>query len=70
MAIYKFKTDIKCGGCLDKVRPHLDGKEEISRWEIDLTDPARVLIVESDNVHAEEVVDIIKKAGFKADPII
>ncbi len=69
MTTYKFKTDIKCGGCLDKVRPHLNEKEEINHWEVDLTDPARVLTVEGDNISVEEVADTVKKAGFKADLI-
>ena len=69
MTTYKFKTDIKCGGCLEKVRPHLNEKEEINHWEVDLADPARVLTVEADNASAEEVADTVKKAGFKADLI-
>lgn len=70
MTTYKFKTDIKCGGCLDKVRPHLDAKEEISHWEVDLSDPARVLTVQADDTTAEELVDTVRKAGFKADPVL
>jgi copper chaperone len=63
-----FKTNIKCGGCISKVRPYLDGSGEIRSWHVDLNSPDRILTIEGE-ISSELVVKIIAAAGYKAEPI-
>lgn len=64
----KFKTNINCGGCIAKVKPHLDSAEGISHWEVDTTNKDKVLTISSTGITQQEVIDTVQKAGFKIDP--
>ena len=68
LIVQSFRTNIKCGGCVSKVRPFLDGAKEIHSWRVDLNSQDRVLTVEGD-ISSEFVVKIIAAAGYKADLI-
>jgi copper chaperone len=68
MTTQQFKTNIKCGGCIAAVKPHLDNAEGIQNWEVDLQSPDRVLTVNTDK-SASEVASLIKEAGYDATPI-
>ncbi len=63
----QFKTNINCGGCIAAVKPHLDKAEGISHWEVDTTNKDNVLTVKSDGITQQEVIDAVKKAGFKIE---
>jgi len=65
----KFKTTIKCNGCLEKVTPHLNKTEGIEDWEVDLKNPNKVLTVESNGVTEHQVVSTLQKIGFEAELI-
>ena len=65
----QFKTNINCGGCVASVKPHLDKAEGIGEWSVDITDKDKILTVKSDGITQEQVLDIINKAGFKAEPL-
>lgn len=67
---YQFKTNINCGGCIASVKPHLDGAEGICEWSVDTTNPDKVLTVEAEGLSQEEVANVVKKAGYKAEPIV
>lgn len=69
MESIKFKTNIKCGGCIAAVTPFLTIENGIKTWEVDLQSENRVLSVVTDK-SAGEVVDVIKIAGYVAEPIV
>ncbi len=69
MKTQKFKTNIKCGGCLAKVTPHLNAVEGVEKWEVDVLNPNKVLTVVSDTVNADEIRKVVEKAGFKAEAL-
>jgi len=67
METLKFKTNIKCGGCIATVTPFLNDLPEISKWEVDTDNPDKILTVEgNDQLDADTVVDTLKKAGYVA----
>jgi copper chaperone len=68
MDVIKFKTNIKCGGCIAAVTPFLTPENGIEKWAVDLQSPDRVLSVETDKT-AEEVAAVVKKAGYLATEI-
>jgi copper chaperone len=63
----KFKTTIKCTGCLDKVTPHLNETQGIDDWEVDLKNPDKILTVKVQNASEEDVVKAVKKVGFEIE---
>lgn len=65
---FQFKTNINCGGCIASVTPHLDQAEGIREWNVDISDKNKVLTIKADGMNEEEVLDIIRKTGFKAEP--
>lgn len=69
METLKFKTNIKCGGCVATVKPHLDGKENIENWQVDLESPDRILTVVAANGSEEEVIATVKEAGYQAEKV-
>ncbi|MCX4358196.1 MAG: heavy metal transport/detoxification protein [Rikenellaceae bacterium] len=68
MKTMKFKTSAKCGGCVAKIDAALEGRLPDGSWNIDLSSPDRILTVEAD-VPEEEIVTLVKSAGFKAERI-
>lgn len=66
MKVYKFKTNINCGGCISGVTPFLNRLEGI-KWEVDTNHPDKVLTVQTDEVDLEEIIRAVKKAGFEIE---
>ena len=62
-----FKTNAKCEGCLAKIEEILQGKISREELNLDLFDSNRPLIVASDKLAADDVVELISKAGFKIE---
>jgi copper chaperone len=66
METTKFKTTIKCSGCVAKVTPFLNETVGENNWEVDVNDPAKVLTV-SKQINTEAVIEAVQRAGFKAE---
>jgi len=66
---YQFKTNINCGGCIATVTPFLDDAKGIAEWKVDTANKDKVLTVKSEGITEAEVVNIVKKAGFKIEPL-
>ncbi|MCC9136922.1 heavy-metal-associated domain-containing protein [Pontibacter silvestris] len=65
----EFKTNINCGGCVAQVTPVLNSKEGITDWNVDTANKNKVLTVSTDSLSAQEVIDTVEKAGFKAQEL-
>lgn len=65
---HQFKTNINCGGCIEKVTPFLDRKE-IASWEVDTQNPKKILTVDSKTLGKEEIMNIVKEAGFNIEEV-
>lgn len=64
----KFKTNAKCGGCASAIRNALKSIAPADQWEFDLESPDRILtFTGTADVDPDEVVRLIKGAGFKAE---
>lgn len=66
MNTYQFKTNIRCGGCIAAVTPHLNSNKEIEKWEVDLASPDKVLTVQSESLDENAVKKIVEAAGYEA----
>lgn len=66
----RFKTTIKCSGCIAKATPFLDEKVGKDKWEVDVQNPEKVLTVVNDkNITEDEVINVVREAGFKAEKL-
>jgi len=68
MEAKKFKTNIKCSGCVATVTPHLNEVAGEDNWQVDLTDPSKLLTVTGD-VEEEKVKEALRKAGYNAEKV-
>lgn len=66
METLKFKTNIKCGGCVAAVTPHLNEVAGENNWQVDLADDRRLLSVSAD-VTPAEVEKALVNAGYKGE---
>lgn len=70
METLKFKTNIKCGGCIATVTPHLNALPALKEWEVDTNAADKVLTVKGESADlSEQIVQTLEKAGYKAELI-
>ena len=70
METLKFKTNIKCSGCVAKVTPHLNAVEGIEgNWQVDIHNPNKVLTVETTNALTAQIKEAVQKAGFTIEQV-
>ncbi|NNU34810.1 hypothetical protein HK413_13460 [Mucilaginibacter sp. S1162] len=70
METLKFKTNIKCGGCIAAVTPALNTLKGIDKWDVDTANPDKVLTVEShEGLTPCEVITALKTKGYIAEKI-
>ena len=68
METTKFKTTIKCSGCVAKVTPFLNEALGENNWEVDYNNPSKVLTVVGEK-NNEKVVEAVARAGYKAEAL-
>ena len=64
METLRFKTSLKCGGCIKAITPGLESMKSIDNWSVDLESPDKVLSVEASEDISAQVIDSVKKAGY------
>jgi copper chaperone len=69
MTEIKFKTNVNCNHCINKITPVLNGDESITEWNVDLTNDDKVLTVKGENVDGDSVVQSLSKVGYLAEVI-
>jgi copper chaperone len=65
----KFKTNIKCGACVATVTPVLDRAVGSGNWQVDLSDPLRVLTLTAPVVSGAEIARLLSEVGYTAEEI-
>lgn len=66
MEYLEFKTNIKCSDCVANATPYLDEAVGQGNWNVNVTDPSKVLTVNADKTKQEEIVKAVENAGYKA----
>jgi copper chaperone len=64
----KFKTTIKCAGCVAKVTPFLDEAVGKDNWKVDYENPQKLLTVTQEG-DKSKVIQALEKAGYKGEAI-
>jgi len=68
MESLKFKTNIKCGGCIATVTPYLNEVAGADKWEVDTQSTEKILTVNSEALSGE-IVKALAKAGYTAEQL-
>ncbi|HMY84337.1 MAG TPA: hypothetical protein PLC76_09870 [Saprospiraceae bacterium] len=63
----KFKTNINCSGCIEKVTPFLDLSAGAGNWEVDTTNKDKILTVQGLDKSEAEIMDSVKRAGYRIE---
>ena len=66
MKTARFKTNVKCGGCVARIGEALNKIVPAESWSIDLSTPERILTGTSD-LSDGEIVRTVEQAGYKAE---
>lgn len=61
---WHFRTSIMCNGCIEKITPVLNATPGIASWSVNLDTPDRVLSVFPDGISEEQLLAVVRKAGF------
>lgn len=70
METFKFKTNIKCSGCIAKATPTLDEVIGKDKWNVDVVNPDKILTVEGGNdLQPADIIHAVEEAGFKAEKV-
>jgi copper chaperone CopZ len=70
MKTLKFKTNIKCSGCVATATPYLNEVAGEDNWEVDLLSPEKTLVVASAKTVSEaDIIGAMQKAGYKAEAV-
>lgn len=67
MATLRFRTNVNCGGCITTITPYLNQITGIIRWNVDTSNPLRILTAEVDGIEAQDIISALKKAGYRAE---
>lgn len=64
MATLRLKTNLRCGACVAKITPTLNGAVGIRSWAADVANPDKILIVEGDAVTRNQVESLLQPLGY------
>ena len=68
METLKFKTTIKCSGCIAASTLFLDKAVGKDNWEVDVQSPDKILTVHPvSGLHPNAVIRAVEQAGYKAE---
>jgi copper chaperone len=68
METLKFKTTIKCSGCVAKVTPLLNETVGQDHWEVDIQSSDKVLTIASEEkMNPANLIKVIESLGYKAE---
>ena len=71
MQTLRFKTDLKCAGCMYAIKPYMDALEGIESWDVDLESKDKIVEVVTKTASKEEIKkaieDAISEAGYSAE---
>lgn len=68
MGTVKFKTNIKCMGCVAQVSANMNELVGENNWEVDVNSTEKTLtVIKQDGITKDDVVSAVNAAGFKAE---
>lgn len=68
METKRFKTNIKCTGCIATVTPYFNEAFGENNWDVDISNPEKILTV-THHCDEDEISKVVSKAGYKSEKI-
>ena len=65
MSTFRFKTNLKCGGCIRAITPGLEKLNIVDSWHVDLENPDKILEIVAPQDISDQVIESVKKAGYQ-----
>jgi copper chaperone len=66
---FYFSTNIKCEGCVEKIKPVLNGINGVCNWSVDTLHPQKRLKVNTKEESPDNIIVALARIGFKASLI-
>jgi copper chaperone CopZ len=66
MTTRTYKTNLRCGGCVDAIKPLLDAEPGVTAWEADVASPDKTVTVHSDTVTPARINELLHQAGYES----
>ncbi|MCX8492470.1 MAG: cation transporter [Cyclobacteriaceae bacterium] len=63
-----FKTNIKCDGCIAKVKQSLNEVAGENNWQVDITNPTKILTI-TGTATATDIIESLNNVGYKAEKL-
>ncbi|MFC2151192.1 heavy-metal-associated domain-containing protein [Bacteroidota bacterium] len=71
MKTLRFKSSLKCNGCVNAIKPGMDAIKEIHSWRVFLDVQDKVIEVDFDNAEEDKIANAVQntvsEAGYKID---
>ena len=67
MKSFVFKSNLKCEGCIEQIRIPLSQILEIDHWEVDLTNPDKLIFLYGDLIDYKAVISKIGEVGYRLE---
>ncbi|HBU78622.1 copper chaperone [Flagellimonas taeanensis] len=64
MSTLQFKSNIKCSGCANTVKPFLDKVDGVTDWSVDFASQDKLLTVQTTSATEEEITSAVESAGY------
>lgn len=62
--VRKYRTNLRCGGCVSTIAPVLDDAPDVRSWTADTASPDKVLTIDGDAT-PQRVGELMAKAGYQ-----
>jgi len=73
MKTLKFKSSLKCNGCVNAIKPFMDSVQEISSWSVNLESSDKIIeaVIDNQDIVAleEKIIKEITKIGYSIERI-
>ena len=69
MMIYVFKTSVKTGKDIRKLKSHLNEICQQAKWNFDLYDCDKILRIDSQTEIAQPVIKLLQHTGFECEEL-
>src|SRR5262245_25679382 len=62
----RFKTNLRCTACVEKIAPIFNNDRAIRSWSADVAGPDKLLTVDGDSVDSGHVGQLLAQAGYQS----
>jgi copper chaperone CopZ len=70
MKSIQFKTNLKCNGCINAIKPNIEAIKDIKSWRVFLDVQEKTLEVDFENSTEDEIANAVQKVVKEAGYII